>query len=315
MLKESKSYFENLAKEWVDDAYSTSRKILPIGEQRKELVLNIVNKFSPKSLNILDIGSGGGQITKALLASGHQVTATDRSEKMLTLLDTECSTLHAHQYANLKKIHSCATTLNEKLAGNKYDVIICIGMIYYLEDDSIIYKIMKDNLKTDGTAIITYRNKLFNLFPNSKKMDDNKDTLYQIYHDTKSFPSNIDTQKFREYLISLKNQVDLALKKIDFSFTNTVTEEKAATSTNNSLESQQLLGRQHLPSQVESQAKDYNLILNAIYGIQPHHLLAKNENSIVNQCFQILSVPLWHLCAYPESLLWSSHFMVELRRQ
>ncbi len=211
MLEESKSYFEEHASQWVEDAYHASREKLPIGEQRFQCVLDIISKISPSSLNILDIGSGGGQITKALLTRGHKVTAVDRSSQMLTLLENECREMPQHLRLNLKTINSCATSLEEKIVNNQYDVIICIGMIYYLEDENIIYKIIQNHLKASGTAIITYRNKLFNLFHNSKHQISNPNDLFDIYQQANTIEKKIDVNSFKKYLMSLKDKIDDAL--------------------------------------------------------------------------------------------------------
>jgi 2-polyprenyl-3-methyl-5-hydroxy-6-metoxy-1,4-benzoquinol methylase len=306
MLKESKSYFEDLANQWVIDAYSSSREQLPIGEQRLQCVLNIISKISTQSLNILDIGSGGGQITKALLNCGHQVTSVDRSSQMLALLENECQQLPEKYRSNLKTLHSCATTLHEKIVDEKYDVIICIGMIYYLEDESFIYKIIQNNLKSNGTAIITYRNKLFNLFQNSKHQIDSHAELFDLFQQTYNINKKIDQLSFKNFLVSLKDKIDDALVILD----EQASEENIS---NHHIEATKVLGRQHTPLQINETLKHFNLQICNLYGIQPHFMLANNENKIINKCLQTLSTALWQLHDAPSSILWSSHFLVELK--
>lgn len=312
MLKESKSYFEEQASEWVEDAYSSSREKLPIGEQRLKCVLDIINKLSTDSLNILDIGSGGGQITKALLARGHKVTAVDRSQQMLTLLENECLELPETLRKNLNTIHSCATSLEEKISKNQYDVIICIGMIYYLEDESIIYKVIQNHLNANGTAIITFRNKLFNLFQNSKLQPHTPNDLYEIYQQTHQIDQKINTSAFRNYLISLKEKIDDALRVLDREPNST--ENTLLDNTNKEIDSKQILGRSHTPLEVSAHIKQFNLQTRNLYGIQPHFMLASNPNATINKCLQLLSSALWQLHDTPSCVLWCSHFLVELKR-
>ncbi|MBI2791865.1 MAG: class I SAM-dependent methyltransferase [Gammaproteobacteria bacterium] len=312
MLEESKSYFEELASRWVEDAYSSSREKLPIGEQRLECVVDIIDKISNHSLNILDIGCGGGQITKALLMRGHKVTAVDRSLQMLALLENESQELPENVRSNLKTIQSCATSLEEKIVNNQYDIIICIGMIYYLENENSIYKIIQKHLKANGTAIITFRNKLFNLVQNSKHQIQNPNELFDLYQQSHSIEKAIDILSFKNYLTVLKEKIDDALVMLDgdiASSTVDALEEKAE----NEIEVKKILGRQHTPKQINDDLKQFKLNISKLYGIQPHFMLANHENKVINKCLQTLSIALWQLHDAPSSLLWSSHFLVELK--
>lgn len=309
MLEESKSYFEELASRWVEDAYSSSREKLPIGEQRLECVVDIIDKISNHSLNILDIGCGGGQITKALLMRGHKVTAVDRSLQMLALLENESQALPENVKSNLKTIQSCATSLEEKIVDKQYDVIICIGMIYYLENENSIYKIIQKHLSPKGTAIITFRNKLFNLVQNSKHQIQNPNELFDLYQQSHSIEKAISKISFKNYLTVLKEKIDDALIMLDDDITTDAFEEKA----DKEIEVKKILGRQHTPKQINDDVKQFKLTIAKLYGIQPHFMLANHEDKVINKCLQTLSIALWQLHDAPTSLLWSSHFLVELK--
>lgn len=312
MLKESKVYFENFAKEWVKDAYSDPRRELPIGEQRKQIIKNILNSKGGSSLNILDIGCGGGQITKELLALGHIVTAVDRSEKMLALLEEECLDLPMTQRANLEIIQSCATVLEEKIVSKKYDVIICIGMIYYLENDEPIYHLIANHLRSNGVAVVTFRNELFNMFLNSKYKHSEAQELYSLHQEINSVNKKIDVFSFQKYLILLRIKIDEALILLNNSSLN-ASPQSRTDNLETSDEREQILGRQYTPEQVVNATKKFKLNVNKFYGIQPHFMLASAEETVISECLQLLSTALWPLCDAPVSLLWSSHFLTEIR--
>lgn len=71
-------------------------------------------------------------------------------------------------------------------------------------------------------------------------------------------------------------------------------------------------GRQHTPRQISATAELGDFTVKKCYGIQPHFILAGNGDVKTCQQLKKLSEALWPLSAQPQSLIWSSHFMVDM---
>ena len=112
-------YFERRATQWVDDAYRDTDGLVPIGVQRIRQVREIIEKRYPNSyLDICDLGCGGGDLCRALVALGHRLTGVDRSGSML-----EISRSHKGP-GNIEFVFSPIENANDHLPSHKFELKI-----------------------------------------------------------------------------------------------------------------------------------------------------------------------------------------------
>lgn len=117
-------------------------------------------RFLPKPCKVLELGSGSGHYTCELASGGHQVTAIELTPSLSEISQQRLTHL---KLDDLAKIH-CAdarTWLGEDT--KTYDVVVCMGPMYHLEqksERSQIMKAMSKRLKKDGLLITTHLTKV-----------------------------------------------------------------------------------------------------------------------------------------------------------
>lgn len=102
----------------------------------------------PANANVLEVGCGYGDLTKALLEAGHLVTAVDQSTKMIAATKKRCQ-----NFPNLilhnENIFSYLNKNNEK-----YDAIVGIGILHHLTTNlSDFLQMISQHTKPDGRAL------------------------------------------------------------------------------------------------------------------------------------------------------------------
>jgi 2-polyprenyl-3-methyl-5-hydroxy-6-metoxy-1,4-benzoquinol methylase len=97
--------------------------------------------------NCLEIGCGTGKNTEWLLTKGHQITAIDLSEEMLTIAKKKISNNNV-QFIKLD-INESWTFTNEK-----FDLIVCSLVLEHIENLNRVFKLISENLTKNGTVYI-----------------------------------------------------------------------------------------------------------------------------------------------------------------
>lgn len=100
-----------------------------------------------KKLEILEIGSGYGYTTYAMIKAGHNVTGVDISKNAVNFANT-----------NLGNQYICSQ-IEEFASDKKYDLIVATELLEHLSDPEILIKKSKSLLKNNGTLLITTPNK------------------------------------------------------------------------------------------------------------------------------------------------------------
>jgi len=139
--------FNEIASEWwlPKGKFRILHKILPI---RLKYILNNINKKSIKSLEILDLGCGGGLTCEPLARLGANVTGVDFVKKNI-----EVARIHADK-SNLKinYINGDIDKINLK---KKYDVILILEVLEHLDNYEKLIIDIKKNLKPNGILILS----------------------------------------------------------------------------------------------------------------------------------------------------------------
>lgn len=150
-----KKYFDDLSSDY-QEAYKIDRDD-PIRtfifNRRKRIVLKLIDGLSG---SLLDIGCGPGVMTREFLDKGFRVSSTDISPEMIIKAK---ESLKNHPKSNNLSFAVCEVE-NLKYEEFSFDVIICIGVIEYLDDYHIALKKISKYLKKGGVAIISAPNKL-----------------------------------------------------------------------------------------------------------------------------------------------------------
>lgn len=119
---------------------------------RKELVFDLIDKISPdRSGRVLDLGCGSGQYLARLFAMGFDCCGADLSEEMLRRAREKLPRNAAVQW-----IHSDCRSVPVENAG--FNLILCVGVLEYLADDSSALREMRRLIKPDGLVILTLPN-------------------------------------------------------------------------------------------------------------------------------------------------------------
>ncbi len=114
---------------------------------------NIKTKNNPlKSLNILDIGCGGGLLCEPMSRLGADVTGIDASEKNIKV-----AKLHSNK--NKLKINYICSSPEKLNLNKKFDVILNMEVVEHVDDVDLFIKKSSEFLKKNGLMFIATLNK------------------------------------------------------------------------------------------------------------------------------------------------------------
>ena len=151
--------FSKIAVEWWDPngKFKPLHKFNPI--RIKYIKDNIIKKFNLnssnkplKTINILDIGCGGGLLSEPMSRLGASVVGIDASKKNI-----EVAKFHAKKN-KLKINYICASPEILKIQ-KKFDVILSMEIVEHVEDINFFIKKSSELLKKNGLMFIATLNK------------------------------------------------------------------------------------------------------------------------------------------------------------
>lgn len=119
--------------------------------------LYLIDKYFPKTGKVLDIGSGPGRYSLALLNKGYEVSLLDLSQNELNIAKGKIT-----QAGHTANGYYCQSALElESFDDESFDALLVMGPMYHLHDEADRAKVLRETrriLKTGGTAIIAYIN-------------------------------------------------------------------------------------------------------------------------------------------------------------
>jgi len=151
--------FSKIAAEWwnPNGKFKPLHKFNPI--RIKYIKDNIIKKFNLnssnkplKTINILDIGCGGGLLSEPMCRLGASVVGIDASKKNI-----EVAKFHAKKN-KLKINYICASPEILKIQ-KKFDVILSMEIVEHVEDINFFIKKSSELLKKNGLMFIATLNK------------------------------------------------------------------------------------------------------------------------------------------------------------
>ncbi|MFC1623817.1 glycosyltransferase [Candidatus Omnitrophota bacterium] len=117
-------------------------------DKRLKFISSLLNL--KKGSEAIDVGCGSGVFSKLLLKGGVRVTAVDYSEEMLNICK---EALKYYNTTDLALVNCDATDL--KFPDNKFDLLISIGLLDYVDNVAPVIKEFSRVAKKDGSLIFT----------------------------------------------------------------------------------------------------------------------------------------------------------------
>ncbi len=154
--------FSKLADEWWD----ANGKFKPLHAFNPIRIKYIIDKCSShfnikkdskkflSSLNILDIGCGGGLVCEPLSRLGAKVTGIDASYKNI-----EVAKIHAKR--NNLKINYLNTSPEKKDLNEKFDIVLNLEVVEHVENLDLFLKSASQLLKKNGIMFVATINRTF----------------------------------------------------------------------------------------------------------------------------------------------------------
>jgi len=306
-LKESgtiESYFENNAESWILDSYEDVGYNYPVGFHRTRIVKQIIQGLNEVQ-RIIDVGCGGGHLLCALAQKGYDVLGVDRSEAMIEHAKNNINDLSS-EVAERIKLHLGSV---EKVASGPYDAMTAMGVIGYLPSDKVLFEIGSRILRNKGYIIVSFRNRLFNLYSISHRTIKEVETgkFSELVRETLELYRQIDKDDLKLFLKYLHNITGEILE--DGSLDKPVTSATSPSKAKEKEYSSAIEARQTTPKQAMEVAKDCGYETVKLYGVHPHINLPSLNEMLPFQIYNRLSDSLIPLEETLTSLLWSSVFI------
>lgn len=154
--KTVKQFFDTIASDYSRKRYGTVESTLNYNMvKRKDAILRLLDEIRASGNRLLDAGCGDGAFLADYLLRGFEVYGIDISSEMID--EAKRSGLG---YDGGGMVHlSAGDVENLSFPDNHFDVIVCAGVLEYLETDHKAIQELYRVLKPEGVAIITLVNK------------------------------------------------------------------------------------------------------------------------------------------------------------
>ena len=138
---DNKNIFDELSKDWWNEkgSFEALHSFNPI---RIKFILNLIGK-SIKSLNILDIGCGGGILCEPLARLGANVTGIDENEKAILVARKHAKKMNLR--INYKKGNITDISFQKK-----FDIITCMEVLEHVDSVDLLIKKSRESLNNGG---------------------------------------------------------------------------------------------------------------------------------------------------------------------
>lgn len=307
-----KTYFKENASLWIGDAYNTDGYNYPVGLHRLRIILDIYKKNAkPQSSALLDIGCGGGNLCLETAKLGYKVDGVDGSMQMIDCARQSLEN-ESEDVASRIQFHlSDVADLDQFSVPKSYDAASALGFAGYMENDDILFEKTHRLLKDDGLFIVSFRNRLFNMFPGSKYMrtEIEAGTAISLLDEIDDIYQQIDNIEDKDYLNELSAAASSIMQGQD---TIAQSSKKSDEAEAYSLEVEP---RQHTPQQIKKAAEKNGFAVEAMYGVHPHWGSPKLTKLFAPSVYNKLSNAMCVWESSPLSLIWSSVFMVVFKKK
>jgi len=299
-----KNYFRDQSAEWLVDGYETDGYNFPTAAARNKRTISILaDEFPENDATVVDLGCGGGDLSRKLASLGYRVTGVDRERSMIDTAEIALDQLPIHERRLLSLVHR--DVLDNGLTAQSAEAVTSLGLIGYLDDDDSLFIEADRLLRPGGLFIVSCRNRLFNMTSITRRtikeidQGDAHQLASEIMELSKTIPSN-DASNFLQEVAQISPAMDVLPQG-----TYTV-----PPSPSNAVEA-----RQQTPGSLRTTADSYGFELVNYYGINPHLLPPSIARSLPPYIYNQLSSTLESLSHLPISLTWSSVFIGVFRKK
>ena len=140
----SKNIFDELSGEWWNET-GNFEALHAFNPLRIKFILNSVGK-TIKSLNILDVGCGGGILCEPLVRLGANVTGIDENKKAILVAKEHAKKMNL-------KINYIEGNITDINLHKKFDIITCMEVLEHVQSVDLLINGLKEYLKNGGFFI------------------------------------------------------------------------------------------------------------------------------------------------------------------
>ena len=122
--------------------------------------IHFFDEIIPNKSSVLELGAGGGIYTEYLAQNKHEILSSDIVQEYVEIIRNRCK-----DFKNVRVKQIDATKLDE-IGNELFDVILCMGPYYHLQDNQKRTKLLIDSfslLNDGGILVLSYINKYFAL--------------------------------------------------------------------------------------------------------------------------------------------------------
>ncbi len=305
--KAVEEYFEVNANAWLEDAYKEGGYNYPTPKHRLRVLKQIIN--DRKDINsLIDVGCGGGEVAIELAKMGLSIIGVDQSKPML---EKAIENLSRQDSLTKSRVSFEENTIKD-IDYSDFDAVTAMGVIGYFDSDDVLFEIVSRQLRQGGYFIVSFRNRLFNLFSISNRTlnEVNTNSFSDLVQEVESLYSSIDKESFNQVIKNLHLITGELLTSENMkSLSEDSPSKQAKKEYSTAIEA-----RQSTPQQAVTTASKYNFSVEKIYGIHPHLMIPSINNAISPQVYNRLCDGLIPLEEKPVSLIWSSVFIAVFKK-
>lgn len=300
----AKKYFDENSESWVLDGYEQAGYNYPTPFQRLRVIKNIIRQLEDLK-HLIDVGCGGGQLAFSIAELGVKVTGVDQNKKMIQLAQAALSEM---PQAVMDLVSFELKSVDELgLEKGDYDALTAMGLIGYLPNDEILFKSASRNLRKNGYFIVSFRNRLFNIFSISERtlMEVENDNFGRLVDEIDQLYEEVDEKTTLDFLTALHvitGQI-LENKQLLLDSKQSPSENRGKTYTSN------IEPRQTTPGEAIQTAKKCGFKWVSFSGIHPHFSVPRLNKALPPQIYNRISDSLIPFENSSLSLLWSSVFI------
>jgi len=312
--KNIKEYFGENARLWLDDAYSDHGYNYPVGAHRLRIILDILRKnLSPEENSLLDIGCGGGNLCLEVAKLGYKIDGFDGSPQMIERAKNDARKLPSSVASKIHFYLKDFSLIDECFPQGTYDFITALGFIGYLENDEVFFKKAQYLLKRKGILVVSFRNRLFNMFPGSKylRQEIRNGSAEFLLDEIDGICENVSKVDAVAFCKAMNELTSLLLQSESLS----IEDLEEGRDTKKPTVVSEVEARQHTPRQVKKLAENSGFVVEGLWGVHPHWVAPQIKHILPSGVYNKISDV---LCVWESSMLsliWSSVFLVMLRKK
>ena len=126
----------------------------------QKLIGEVIRGVPANAKNILELGAGTGNVTKALLQQGYRVTAVENNPAMLEKMTAKKLMQTGRLTVNMQSVEDL-----DFLEEGKFDAVVAVNVVYALEDPSACFRKVAEALRPGGIFTLSTTHAETNLDP------------------------------------------------------------------------------------------------------------------------------------------------------